>query len=108
MNLINKINKILNEKEGKRGGELWLLIGIIDDVYQDKIGGDFESHLSEFDIALFTSKKKAEDYVKKQKLRKPIRDAFDSEKIFNQKGPLAPYSDYEIKLYQKAKLPIIE
>jgi len=91
--------------------ELWVLIGI-----EDNVSGNFKLPKSEKEVGLFTTENKAEEYVKKYKLKEPIYKLYDSVKIFKRESPLASYSncrvetsysDYRIELYEKIDLKII-
>jgi len=83
--------------------ELWVLIGI-----EDNVSGNFKLPKSEKEVGLFTTENKAEEYVKKYKLKEPIYKLYDSVKIFKRESPLASYSDYRIELYEKVDLKIFK
>ena len=80
--------------------DLWLLKGNKSYLSQQFIGENFEKYDDWQDVALFSSKEKTEEYVKKHTRNKPIKESFDTIKPFN--GPLSEYSEVKIEHYQKS------
>lgn len=64
------------------------LIASYEDIEQDKIGGPFGSRFSEEVVALFTSRPLAELYIRKAKLKNPIRQTFASTRVFRKSSLL--------------------
>ena len=103
--LYETINTTLSEAKSNKGGQLYVLIGIQDNLSQDKIGGPFVDHPEEEEVALFSSFAEAKKYVKKYKLTKPdVR--FGGETFpFRKKSLLGRYNSVEIREY-KTPLPL--
>lgn len=84
-----------------KGGQLYILIGIEDNLGQDKIGGPFVDHPEETEIALFSSFAAAKKFVKKHTLSKPDRRFGGETFPFRKTSLLGPYNSVEITEYQK-------
>lgn len=65
------------------------LIASYEAVEQVEIGGPFVSRFSEDVVALFTSRPLAELYIRKAKLKNPIRQTFASTRVFRKSSLLS-------------------
>jgi len=100
---MKRLSTIINEAKRKlaKGGQLYLLVGIEDNLSQDRIGGAFVKHPSETEIALFSSHVAAKKFVKKNSLAKPDRRFGGETFPFRKTSMLGPYNSVEIREYQK-------
>ena len=81
--------------------EKWQIIGVDNEVYQEKIGEAFLDHYSERIVATFDSEEAARSYVKKAKLKHPKRRSFGSTVTFRTDSLLRHYESAYIE-------PVIE
>ena len=79
--------------------ELWCLKGNNSYIGQEYRDDDYKQYDRWEDISLFTSKEKAEEYVKKYTRDKPKKELYDTIKPFD--GPLSIYSEIKIEQSQK-------
>lgn len=85
----------------------WALYGVRYERRQTKIGGKFESETIKELIALFSTKQKAKQYIKKSQLKnlKPY-NVGESGKIYKDKSLLKYYEEADIEEYFKPDYPI--
>ncbi len=74
------------------------LYGISENVYQERIGGDFKSHPERSLVATFGTRRLANAYVKKVTLKKP-RDGWCCKYPYRQNSLLSIYNYIEIEEY---------
>ena len=83
------------------------LVGIYDDVYQERIGERFESHISEGVVAIFSSRRLAEHYVRDSRLVRPRR-GWCVEYPFRRSSLLSMAVGYEIREYHPEPDPPVD
>lgn len=84
---------------------MFFLIGKEENIYQDTIGDPFTSHPTEEIVAKFTTKKLAEDYVKKNTLKNPRR-GWCCEYPFRVKSLLCNYNSCYIEEETEKFIPL--
>lgn len=80
-------------------GQLYVVIGIKDNLYQDTVGSSFSKHPSEEHVALFTSEKLAKAWIKKNRINRPKKEFGGETLPFNKKGLLRHYNDAFVQPY---------
>lgn len=86
--------------------EKFNLIGVYNDVYQEKIGERFLDHYSEKIVATFSSAKLAKAYIKNSKLKQPKRETYGPDKVFKDKSLLSGAIGASVeKDYGQVELP---
>lgn len=85
---------------------MYVLIGTTEDVSQEYIGGPFESHYSDINIALFDDVVAAEQYIHDSRLKKIIKGSFASDIVFKKESLLRCCIDARVEEYIPEKLPI--
>jgi hypothetical protein len=84
----------------------YVLITEVNEVYQEIIGESFTEHWSDEIVALFDDEQDAKDYVRKARLKKPVRGSFSSTKLFHKKSLLWNASGVRVKEYSNLDYPI--
>jgi len=84
---------------------MYVLIGEVNEIYQERIGEPFEDHYSQERIALFDNEKDAKDYIKNSRLKVPKKSSFDSIKPFRNNSLLSRCSDAWVEEEVKEELP---
>ena len=87
---------------------MFVLIGEGSDVYQEVVGGCFEAHDFEDELALFPSKASAKKHAEGFRLKHPHYGSFGEYRIFRANSMLGRYSSYRIEDYSRATLPVFE
>ncbi len=83
----------------ENSNNLWVVIGTIEEVYQTKIGGNFDTDYTDEEVALFTDPKKAQNWINKHKLATPKRQTYAGTKTFKSRSPLSRYSSARVEEY---------
>lgn len=84
---------------------MFLLIGEQENIYQNSIDDNFTSHPSEEILAKFTTKDKAEEYVKQNTLKTPRR-GWCCQYPYYTKSLLCNCNSYRIEEETKKFIPI--
>lgn len=79
----------MKPKLKKKESIMFELVGIINDVSQDKIGGPFLDHEREEVVATFDNEKDALAYIKKARLKQRKYNTYVSDDVFRKKSLLA-------------------
>lgn len=83
------------------------VIGISDNLHQDKVGGPFTEHPTEEVVARFTSLDKAKKFIKKCKLKKERHESFYGPVKFKKNSLLGYYNHAEIGTYHvEPEIPV--
>jgi hypothetical protein len=85
---------------------MWALIGSKPNIYQDRIGEPFEEHRTEETMALFTTKDKAEAYIKKNTLKNPKVESFSGWRRFRRNSLLVNCDQAWVEVYEEPDFPI--
>jgi len=85
---------------------MWAIVGEFDEVYQERIGGNFEHHRSEEIVALFTSRQLAKAYMEKNRLKTVRRESFSGDRAFRQNSLLSRCEGAYIQEYFEPEYPI--
>jgi len=72
--------------------EIFIVIGIIENVYEEIIGGPSFKHSNRHVVKVFRSKENAKKFIEKSKLKKPKKEPFGDTSYY--KGG---YCDLEIE-----------
>lgn len=84
------------EDSNEAYSNMFALYALEDNISRDEIDGPYVEHPSKELVALFTSKKKAEDYVNTNRLKKP-RPGWGCNYPFRRGSALSCANDYEIE-----------
>jgi hypothetical protein len=82
----------------------YLLIGIKNEVYQEKIGEAFLDHYDEELIATFDTREEAEQYIELSRLKTPSQ-SFLSAKVFRDRSLLSNCEDARIDSLEPDVVP---
>lgn len=61
---------------------MYVIIGEINEIYQEKIAGPFTDHWSEEHIATFDTESDAQRYIRESRLKKTKRVSYGSDVVF--------------------------
>ena len=84
---------------------LWQIIGELEEVSQEHIGGDFVSEYSYEVVATFDEESLAEEYIKESKLKQRKRVTYGSDIVFKSGSLLRPYVSARIEKYEIPDIP---
>lgn len=91
----------LNEAKRAPKGQLYVVIGTEENLSQSRVGGDFTEHPEETEIALFSSEKLANAWIKKNTLSKPKIMFGGVEEPFRSKTLLSNYNSAHVEAFEK-------
>ena len=81
------------------------LIGLKNDIGQDRIGGNFLDHYEEKLIATFDNEKDAKDYIKKSKLKHIQKRSYASDKVFKSRSLLSSCESAWVEGHHNEDIP---
>jgi len=86
---------------------MFAIYGIINNVFQNKIGEPFANHYDEKLIATFDEEKHALSYVNRARLKKVIKKGFSSRKPFKSKSLLCGCEDADVRVFDIPHNPLL-
>lgn len=60
----------------KSMSKVYIVVGVRENVYQDRIGGDFSAHPSKEIVQVFCKEQDAKDFIESNRLAKPKRVSY--------------------------------
>jgi hypothetical protein len=79
--------------------------GTVNDIFQERIGEPFIDHSYQIRIATFDNSCDAEEYIKKSRLKKVVKESFSADKVFKKKSLLANCVDARVVADENVKVP---
>jgi hypothetical protein len=93
--------------EGDKSMRKWAIRATREELYQEKIGGNFEVHEETEIVALFSTEEAARGYIKKATLKNPQRRrGFTPAKVFRKASLLSGYDYAEVEIWGEPDYPL--